>query len=292
MDRNASWTKERILKRLRLEVESREFAEQYELLRSREPALAPFGPPEGLIGALRDPRGASLDQKDELLHALVRSAQRDQDLGTCAQTLLAVGMWPALEHTSWEFFYLEDHLDPFAEVYGAFLDEVSSFNLAKQSKIAVNLRLNTKKRVSRGIAREIRYQAFIEAHTFVSTDPDLLMEEPERYRTFKLKELVKDISSMTPGHCPLRHCLRRAAETRQAPSSIEATLMEQVADNWLAAGHLSPEDHRLIVAHAVRGLSLAQIGRELGLSEVAARVRYHRLKRKLAERLAREPRCA
>lgn len=288
MDRNASWTKERILKRLRLEVESREFAGQYEMLMSREPALARFGPPEGLIGALHDPRGASLDQKDELLHALVRTLQTRPDVRRCAQTLLALGMWPGLEHANYELLHLSRRVpDLFEEIYWAFLKEVASHDTAKRWKMAVNLRLNTKKRVNQAVADEDYYRDFVQAHAFVATDLDLLLEEPRRNRASQIKERVESISSPE-----LRRCLRRAAESRGGRDSFEAALMEDAANDWMAAGHLTEEDLRLVVDHAVRGLSLAQIGRELGLSEVAARVRYHRIKRKLAESLAREPRCA
>lgn len=286
MDHNASWTKERILKRLRLEVESREFAEQYEMLMSREPALARFGPPEGLIGALNDPRGASLDHKDELLHALVRTVQTRPELCRCGQTLLALGMWPGLEHANYELLHLSRRLpDLFEEIYWAFLEEVDSHDTAKRWKMAVNLRLNTKKRVKQAVADEDRYRDFVHAHAFVATDLDLLLEEPRRNRTSQVKERVESIPASE-----LRRCLRRAAEWREPASPVEAALMERVANDWLAAGHLTEEECRMIVDHAVHGVPLADIGRELGLSAVAARVRYHRVKRKLDEALARAAR--
>lgn len=283
-----SWSQERILQRLRLEMNSREFNEKYEILKDREPALARFGPPEGLIGALHDPRGASLDQKDELLHALVRTAQAEPEMGTCAQTLLTLGMWPGLEHAFYEFLPLYRRVpDLFEEVYWAFLEEVASHDLAKRSKMAANLRMNTKKRVRQAVADEDDYRDFVHAHAFVATDLDLLLEEPHRNRTSQIKERVESIPS-----AELRRCLRRAAESRVPASPVEAALMEGVARDWLAAGHLSEEDYRLIVDHAARGIPLADIGRELGLSAVAGRVRFHRIKRRLAESLEKAARCA
>lgn len=288
MDHNASWTKERILKRLRLEVEGREFAEQYETLVSREPALARFGPPEGLIGALHDPRGASPDQKDELLHALVRAVQTRPEVRGCAQTLLVLGLWPGLEHANYELLHLSRRVpDLFEEIYWAFLEEVASHDTAKRWKMAVNLRMNTKKRVKQAVADEDHYRGFVEAHTFLATDLDLLLEEPRRNRTSQIKERVESIPA-----AELRRCLRRAAESQTPASPVEAALMERVAKDWVAAGHLTDEDCRMIVNHVVHGIPLADIGRELGLSAVAARVRYHRIKRKLDEALARAARCA
>ncbi len=126
------WSQDRILKRLRLEVTSREFTEQYQMLMIREPALARFGPPEGLIGALHDPRGASLDEKDELLHALVRTVQTRLELRTCAQTILALGMWPGLEHAYYELLPMSRRVqDLFEEIYWAFLEEVVSRSLVR-----------------------------------------------------------------------------------------------------------------------------------------------------------------
>jgi len=66
---------------------------------------------------------------------------------------------------------------------------------------------------------------------------------------------------------------------------VEPMEPELRADVRRALDALDPIDAQILVLHALEGLSLAELARELGLAKSGARVRLERARRRFAERL-------
>jgi RNA polymerase sigma-70 factor (ECF subfamily) len=84
----------------------------------------------------------------------------------------------------------------------------------------------------------------------------------------------------------------RRRRVRQAPADMLASIEpEPIGDGALAVafGQLSERDREVLRLVAWEGLSLGEAAVALGCSAVACRVRFHRAKNRLADRLERAP---
>jgi hypothetical protein len=173
------WKKERVYERLSSQARSEEFQTQYQTLRSRQPILQPYTSVEVLIGALRAKGARSFDEKDALLHLLISTVQTEPTLRGFSLTVISLAMWPALEHSYYKLLRLSKFLpDLLAELHWRFMAEVTGYNLAKRSKIAINLQLNVEKRVREDLDDEKLYQDFVGAHSFLDADLDQALGDP------------------------------------------------------------------------------------------------------------------
>jgi hypothetical protein len=270
------WTKEGVYKRLSAQVRSEEFRSQFQSLRLREPVLRPHESAELLIGSMRGKGARNFDGNDAILHALISVIQSKPALRGCALTLISLAMWPALEHSYYKLLRLSDYIpDLLAEIHWRFMAEVVGYNLAKRSKVAINLQLNLEKRVRESLDDEIRYQDFIGAHSFLDANLDQALDNPHQGRSRQIKEWL--------GELPVKE-LRRCARVAQAPSrplNPEEEGMAAAVAKLTAVGLLTQDESRLITDHAIRGIELAEIARERGISSGLMRIRYHRAKAKL-----------
>lgn len=270
------WKKERVYGRLSSQARSEEFQNQYQDLRSRTPVLKPYASVEALIGALRAKGFPSFDEKDALLHLLISTIQSDPELRGFGLTLISIAMWPSLEHSYYRLLRLSKFLpDLLAEIYWRFMAEVTGYNLAKRSKIAVNLQLNVEKRVRESLDEEKRYQEFVDAHSFLDADLDQALADPRRDRSSQIREWQERIPAKE-----LKRCAR-AAQAAVRPLNPDEEGMAEAVARLTEAGLLSQDEARLITDHAVRGIELAEIARERGISSGLMRIRYHRAKAKL-----------
>lgn len=279
------WKKERVYERLSSQARSEEFRNQYQELRSRTPVLKPYPSAETLIGALRAKGFPSFDEKDALLHLLISTIQRDPQLRGFGLTLISIAMWPSLEHSYYKLLRLSKFLpDLLAEIHWRFMAEVTGYNLAKRSKIAINLQLNVEKRVREDLDDEKLYQDFVGAHSFLDADLDQALGDPHRNRSSQIRDWQERVSTKE-----LKRCARVAQATVRPLNPDEEGMAEAVA-KLTEAGLLSQDEARLITDHAVRGIELAEIARERGISSGLARIRYHRAKAKLRPYLDAEAR--
>lgn len=270
------WKKERVYERLSSQARSEEFQAQYQTLRSRNPVLRPYASAEALIGALRAKGAPSYDEKDALLHVLITTIQTEPELRGFGLTLISLSLWPALEHSYYKLLRLSKCFsDLLAEIHWRFMAEVAGYNLARRSKIAINLQLNVEKRVRESLEDEERYQDFIGAHGFFDADFDQAFSDPHRDRSRKIKDWLEDISDKE-----LKRCARVAKAASRPLNPDEEGMAEAVA-KLTETGLLTQDQSRLITDHAVRGIELAEIAREQGVSSGAMRIRYHRAKAKL-----------
>lgn len=275
------WNKERVYERLSSQARSEEFKSQFQSLRSCAPVLRPHESAEMLIGSMRGKGARNFNGNDAILHALISVIQSEPTLRGCGLTLISIAMWPALEHSYYKLLRLSEYIpDLLSEIHWRFMAEVVGYNLAKRSKIAINLQLNLEKRVRESLDEEIRYQDFIGAYSFLEADLDQTLEDPSRDRLGPINEWLESIPAKE---------LRRCARVAQAPSRPlnpdEEGMAEAVA-RLTEAGLLSQDEARLITDHAVRGIDLAEIARERGVPSGVMRIRYHRAKAKLRPFLA------
>lgn len=278
------WTKEGVYKRLSAQARSEEFKRQFQSLRLREPVLRPHESAELLIGSMRGKGARNFNGNDAILHALISVIQSEPALRGCGLTLISIAMWPALEHSYYKLLRLSEYIpDLLSEIHWRFMAEVVGYNLAKRSKVAINLQLNLEKRVRESLDEEIRYQDFIGAYSFLEADLDQTLETIEdssRDRLDRINEWVESIPAKE-----LRRCARVAQAPTRPLNPDEEGMAEAVA-RLTEAGLLSQDEARLITDHAVRGIELAEIARERGASSGVMRIRYHRAKAKLRPFLA------
>ena len=270
------WKKERVYERLSWQARSEEFQCQYQALRSHQPVLQPYPSVEALISALRAKGGRSFDEKDALLHLLISEIQSDPASRGFGLTLISLAMWPALEHSYYKLLRLSKFLpDLLAEIHWRFMAEVVGYNLAKRSKIAINLQLNVEKRVRESLDDEKRYQDFVGAHSFLDADLDQALSDPHRGRSRQIMEWLENIPAKE-----LKRCAR-VAQADPGPLNPDEEGMAEAVARLTEAGLLTQDESRLITDHAIRGIELAEIARERGVSSGVMRIRYHRAKAKL-----------
>lgn len=275
------WTKEGVFKRLSAEARSEEFKRQFQSMRLREPVLRPHESAELLIGSMRGKGARNFNGNDAILHALISVIQSEPTLRGCALTLISIAMWPALEHSYYKLLRLSEYIpDLLSEIHWRFMAEVVGYDLAKRSKVAINLQLNLEKRVRESLDEEIRYQDFIGAHSFLDADLDQILDDPRRDRLGLINEWVESIPAKE-----LRRCAR-VAQVPSRPLNPDEEGMAEAVARLTEAGLLSQDEARLITDHAVRGIALAEIARERGVSSGVMRIRYHRAKAKLRPFLA------
>lgn len=276
------WSKEDVHRRLSSEARSREFKEAYLLLLDRRPAFRLYPTPEVLIGMLRA-RSASYAEKDGALHALISAIQEDLDLRRHGITLISLALWPALSHSCFKLFPLTNLVpDLFNEVHWQFLAQVLRFDLARTSRIAVTLQLNTEHAVRETVDREARYQDRARAYAFVEADLDRVMEDPNRRRLERLKDLTAEIPDKE-----VRRSLRRAerARPKRRIEEPDREVLEEALRDMIRRGLLSEEEARLIAEHRLQGVEIQVIASHMGLSSGALRARYCRIGARLRSQM-------
>lgn len=276
------WKKEEVHRRLSLEARSQEFQEAYLLLLDGQPALRSHRSPESLLGMLHE-KGCSYAEKDRALHALIAAAQNEPDLRTACLTLLALALWPAIEHSYYKLLPLSSHVaDLMAELHWRLIAEVLRFDIAKTSRVAINLQLNVEKAVRRVVDDEASCQEMGRVYAYLQADLNQVLDDPCRERAAKLREWSALIPEAAAQLC--LHTTRRDRKPRGL-SGPDQEVLAKALDKLVAAGVVSEFDHRLIEEHAIRGVELQEIARQMGLSSEGLRARYFRLKARLQARM-------
>ncbi|MBI4396836.1 MAG: hypothetical protein HY548_07060 [Elusimicrobia bacterium] len=247
------------------EISHPDFQQRYHALQQAHSPLQDFPTASSLLEFLWDSENKDYPKKDSCLHALIAAVQTREDLKSAAVRLLLRAMWPALDHLHHVFCSLLPNVpDLFTEVYWHFLEEVREWDLAKTTKVASNLRWNTRKRLWRVIRN---------AHEEIPLLDDIIEGDDDKPRW----AVVLDHKNQLYKHRkPRPHVLQTDAElARDLARTIHSLLDE---------GVLKKEEHLYIIHHAVYGVPLQDLALRLNLpyktlckryERVAAKVRLH-----------------
>lgn len=209
----------------------------------REPALARFESPDGLIGFLWD-RGAAPVEKDRVLAALLRLARSE----SLAGRMVLQAMLPGLKALAGVLLKRRpDHAgEPALEreelwqvLFVSMLERIKTYPLARRpGRIAANLVL------------DVKHATLAELQRARGAYRELPRDEP----------------------------LEPAAE----PSLFSAADVEEPLGRAVAAKAISQADADLLVWVDVDGVSLREAAERLGISYNAAKIRRQRARRSLA----------
>lgn len=128
-------------------------------LRQQYPIFSQFKTPSGLISALHSKLKTAFTKKDKILYILIKEYQRSPDTKSLG-AFLSLIFWPAINHIFNSMNnQLSDEENLWGDVYWAFLNTVSRYPLSQRTtKIAMNVKLDTLKKVSRWHQRENKRQ--------------------------------------------------------------------------------------------------------------------------------------
>lgn len=219
-----------------LEAE-RQFKEIHEV------ALYRFESPSALVSYLTSPSG-NLDEKDEILRALVHAVQSRADWSELAMSLLWLGLWPALDH----IYRRRRHLfsfeadDPVSAIGSCFTAAVQSADDLRIEQLAATLKRNTDRRLMDELRREWNH-----ANREKPYEDDRLQDASDRAQ-------------------------ERAGQDVPPPASEALTLADLRARLLPVVG----EDADLLIAVLVQGENQREAADRLGISHAAVRKRYQR----------------
>jgi hypothetical protein len=237
-------------------IGSESFNPQFHRLRESHPQVAAFRTPADLIAHQHTERLVSPDQKDRVLHTLVRAYQQGNEKRSTAEPLLFLSMYPALARVYRQTRHLYgDEGDCAAEVRIEFLRLVAKWNPDKHDRVAANLWMSTRRNILRRKATEKKEEdAIAEATTAAS----LLLEEDEVEEAS-----ASHLWSLAPG-----------PGQPFAPDDIEL----RRGIEWLRrVCGISAEDAALLFARHVCRLSWKAISEWLGMKPESARKKAGRL---------------
>jgi RNA polymerase sigma-70 factor (ECF subfamily) len=136
--------------RLRFQTEFRQIA-------ARHPALAGSAEPAALFDRLHGPGGDPVERND-VLRALVLSAQTREGPAGTATVLLILALWPGLDAVHgrlWRHFR-DDPAALTSEIAARITDGIRRLDLARVNRIAATLIRNTERDIRRMLVREAR----------------------------------------------------------------------------------------------------------------------------------------
>ncbi|MBI2068958.1 MAG: sigma-70 family RNA polymerase sigma factor, partial [Elusimicrobia bacterium] len=233
--KNAS--KEKIRECLNEELGSSQFQKQYRALLETEPILRSYPSAHELLKVLWDPLSQNYSQKDACLFALIKAFHGG--FGRLAFLLLLLALWPALEHLYYRLIPIAKTTDElFSEIYWAFLEEIEQWNLAKKDRVAINLQMNTQKRVRANIGSEQ-----------------------------KNMELSGNVRGQESGQPQMGEIMPTAKEGKNFAETI---------DDLINKGVIGEQDSFLIVRHAIYGISMKNLASEQGIPYHTVYRRYAR----------------
>lgn len=249
-------TPRRVREAVFAEVETTAFQKQFERLQRLEPSLARYGGAMEVLAVLHDTESPNYEANDAILLALIRAAQAPVPCRRAACALLLAALMPAMTRIRKRIGALvPPDQDSFAEVYWAFLQEVAGWNPRKTNKVALNLRMNTEKRVRRRLQDETAVRSAASA-------AQEWLDEVEI--TARLAHRAAKEEPFEDGD-------------RQAMVEVVRTLVDEDV--------LLLEESLLVVGHAVYGRPLRELAEEQHLNYKAACRRYERAVQRIRARL-------
>jgi DNA-directed RNA polymerase specialized sigma24 family protein len=221
-------------------LEASEAIAMFTELRSRSDALAGLGSPAELVASLSSDAG--LDARDPTLWALVEAA-RDRRVGRLAQSLLLLGLWPALDAIFRKRFSLFTNRpqDLASEIVASFTLEVQRIDLSRVTCLTATLLRNTDRNLTRRRCAELRL-----ARRSTEVAPDVAtVEPPEPFTSpFGLTVNQSDTDSIAALSAWLHHAIGNEAD--------------------------------VVIDAVLAGMTCAQIAKRIGISHAAARKRLCR----------------
>lgn len=236
--------KDRIREQLDAELHEPGFRRRYDAIRRPRPGLKHYPTAQVLLDFLWDSAARDYARKDACLYALIQTFRASPSLRSSAFRLLLLAMWPGLEHIYYRHLPQSRAAgDLFSEIYWAFLQEIEGWRLSKSDKIAVNLQMNTQKRLRKvlGLGR-------------------------------KQLPLLDDVQEAARN----RHYGARSSMPPEEPAeSSRRGLLDTVAE-LVDKGVSREEDVTMVVRHAAYGVSLHDLAEEHGVPYKTACKRYER----------------
>ncbi|HOC92734.1 MAG TPA: sigma factor-like helix-turn-helix DNA-binding protein [bacterium] len=247
-------SKEEIRHAIFTEVQSREFNQPFQEMQEASRALALFTDAGELVHCMHqrdNGKDEEQDIKNRVLRDLIIAAKYSRKYSSAAQSLCIAALWPGLDRVSKQVESSPEPIqDSFAEVYNATLQEIQSWDMDKQDKIAANILLNVKKRVL------MLYDAVRETETTPFKSPDNTDDDV-------------DAGAFEGG-------ADEVVDEKTVESQVEEELCSSALDRLVAANVISPQESLLIVLRVFQGHELDAIAESLGISYKTLCRRYER----------------
>ena len=224
---------------------------EFDQMRARRAALAPFVAPAALIEFLREANGA-LDEKDSIYFDLLREAQASHGSARLATNLLWLGLWPGLSGVYRRCcrFYMGER----DELVAAISDHFES------------------------LIRDADHDAITKpAATFVKSCERLVKEE--RFAAWERQAARADDVDVEGLHRDKVPDPRFPMDLPPTPSHVQ---VEETFYSWVE--QILGEDAELVIAH-LEGTSHIEIAEQIGATHGAVRKRYERLRKRLVEEI-------
>ncbi|NQV47012.1 MAG: sigma-70 family RNA polymerase sigma factor [Rhodospirillaceae bacterium] len=223
------------------------FQNQFNAVRQPNDALQDFIDPCALLDHLHS-KGDRLDEKNQILAALVTTAQEVGPAQKVATTMLWLALWPGLDALYRRLlrYFLQHPEDLVSEISDQFSKGIQCLDLNRVNRIAATLILN--------VEREIRTSlkaSWVEAG---------------------LRDVMPDEQSEPQPSCVF--ALPDGIGTDEATA-----LLTNQLEAWIG------DDASLVISIAIHGNRQHEAGDDLGISAEAARKRYQRATRLLQKKI-------
>lgn len=170
-----------------------QFHQCFSALRRKDDVLRSFRDRAALLEALNRTSGDP-EQKNRILTALVRSAQRDGPEADCALTLVLLALWPGLDGIMRRARArrLGTPDDLASEILARATEAVRSLDLQRVSRIGATLVMNIERDLGRAMGREAARQQLCSA-----VDPDWTAAPPSWAAQAQMRaELHRDLTAL------------------------------------------------------------------------------------------------
>ena len=131
----------------------------FDSIRRHHSALCRFHDPAGLLDALHLD-GATADEKNQLLRALIEAAQADAPAAACALALMLLALWPGLDavyrRSRWRGAGSGDEVS--SEVLARATETIRCLDLNRVDRIAATILRNVERELIRARRREVAFQ--------------------------------------------------------------------------------------------------------------------------------------
>lgn len=227
-------------------IRSLESTHKFQTLREKRPEVRRFDEPVALVDYLTG-RGRDFEAKDLILEALVETVQSTDDLSELAQSLLWLGLWPALDavYHRCKRLFPGDPERIVSEIGDRFSTVIATADLSKINRLAATLVRNTE--------REIRAD-YVDSETVKA----LRLDFSEGDMTARTDELDRPREPTNFGITPGMTAEQQVAAIR----------------DWLTG--VVGDDADLVLGATIYGESHREVGARLGLTHAAARKRFQR----------------